>query len=327
MAKPIKGTDGSDFLFGTDGSDIIEAKAGDDVISGGKGNDDIDGGLGIDTAVYRGNYSDYVLSFKGTGNDKVTITDTVANRDGTDQLKHVEFATFNDAMVNLQTGETSQWQYFINAEVDEKGQKASTEDVINGNGNSATGYNLARNEDAGVELGFQVKYRQGPTVLATDPNGYADGVLHFQVNDGPQSTANGSFQNNANRAAWSFDYSIITGLNGAPTDLSDFTFKLRVDVDRTAAVDYQVFTMDAVGSGSANVHWINQYGDLVVDDNGIAGEVAQNSRNLAFYDVDHGTNGTQVYDPSFGAGRFDIVLEAYQGVQLVGINHIVVDVV
>jgi hypothetical protein len=71
--------------------------------------------------------------------------------------------------------------------------------------------------------------RQGPTVASVD--GYDDGVLHFVVNDGAQSTRNGSSTDNAARASWSFEYSIATGLNGATTDLSDFTFKLLYDVD------------------------------------------------------------------------------------------------
>jgi serralysin len=91
MAKPIKGTNTSDSLWGTDGDDNIQGKAGNDIVSGGKGNDDIDGGQDIDTVSYAGIYADYVLSYKGTGNDKVTVHDTVAGRDGTDDVKHVEF--------------------------------------------------------------------------------------------------------------------------------------------------------------------------------------------------------------------------------------------
>ena len=199
--------------------------------------------------------------------------------------------------------------------------------MINGSGNLPTGYNLAVSEEAGIELGFQVKYRQGPTVLATDANGYADGVLEFQVADGPQSTANGSQSNVANRAAWNFDYSIITGLNGETTDLSDFTFKLLVDIDASSGTDYQEFTMVPGGAGSANVSWVNQFGDVVVDDQGIAGMVAQNSRNFAFYDVDHVTPLTQPYDPAFGAGEFDIILQAFDGANLIAQNHIQVDVI
>jgi Ca2+-binding RTX toxin-like protein len=120
MAKPIMGTNGTDVLVGTNGADDIQGKGGDDVITGGKGNDSIDGGQGTDTAVYSGNYEDYVLTFKGTGNDKVTIADTVANRDGTDQLKQVEFAKFNDAVVNLRSGDT--WHYHVNATLDDSAQ-------------------------------------------------------------------------------------------------------------------------------------------------------------------------------------------------------------
>jgi hypothetical protein len=85
----------------------------------------------------------------------------VNNRDGTDSLKHVEFLQFADATVNVENG--AQWHYVVNGEVDETGQKPGTEDVINGGGNSALGYNLARNEDAGIELGMQIKYSRGPS--------------------------------------------------------------------------------------------------------------------------------------------------------------------
>src|SRR5215208_2792400 len=184
--------------------------------------------------------------------------------------------------------------FFVNGEVDEKGQKPATEDVINGTGIPATGYQLVRADDAGIELGLQVHYRNGPVVLPTDGNGYADGVIKFQVADGPQTPATSpGFPAAPNRAAWSFDYSVITGLNGESTDLADFTFVFKVDIDPTAATNFQAFTMSPVGTGSAGVHWTNQFGDAVVDDNGILGEVAQNSRNLAFYDVDHVTPGTQ----------------------------------
>jgi hypothetical protein len=326
MAKPIQGTKQNDpvaVLTGTNGNDKLKGKDGNDTLKGGLGNDDIDGGGGIDTALYTGSINDYVISFKGTGNNKITVS---GGTDGADSLKNVEFLQFDDGAVNVTNG--AQWQYFVNAEVDESGQKPATEDVINGSGIPATGYNLAVNQTAGVELGMQVHYRQGPTVLASDVNGYADGVLHFQVNDGPQSTANGSQSNVANRAAWSFDYSIITGLNAATTDLDDFVFQFLVDVDPTAATDYQVFTMEPGGAGSAGVHWANQYGDVVGDDQGIAGQIAQNSRNLAFYDVDHVTPLTQPYDILFGPGQFDVVLQAFDlSNNLIAQNHIVVDVV
>src|SRR4051812_1549457 len=102
MAKPIQGTKQADLnLMGTDNNDTMQGKDGNDFITGGKGNDNIDGGNGIDTAVYSGNYADYSITAKGTGNDKITVSDSVAGRDGTDQLKHVEFLKFADAIFDV----------------------------------------------------------------------------------------------------------------------------------------------------------------------------------------------------------------------------------
>jgi hypothetical protein len=121
---------------------------------------------------------------------------------------------------------------------------------------------------------------------------------------------------------------VITGLNGETTDLSDFNFKLLVDVDPTTGTNYQEFTMGALGTGSANVHWTNQFGDAVLDDAGIAGEVAQNSRNMAFYDTNHITPGAQPYSLTFGPGNFDIILQAFDPMShLIAQNHILVHVV
>jgi hypothetical protein len=219
MAKPMQGTKNNDNLNGTPGEDQIQAKDGNDTITGGKGNDNIDGGQGIDVAVFSGNYDDYAITFahpgnrNGHGSDdlQVSVSDSVAGRDGIDQLSHVEWLMFGDALVDVSNGVS----YFADALVDEAAQKPGTDDVINGTGIPANHYGIVRADSFGLELGLEVHYRQGPTVTATDPNGYADGELHFTVNDGPQP-------GNPTRAAWNFDYSIATGLNGVPTDLSDF---------------------------------------------------------------------------------------------------------
>src|SRR5687767_3519907 len=102
MAAPIKGTKQNDLnLVGTNNADKLQGKDGNDFITGGMSDDDIDGGKGFDTAVYSGSYFDYLIAQKGTGNDKVTVTDTVSNRDGTDSLKHVEALQFADGTVVL----------------------------------------------------------------------------------------------------------------------------------------------------------------------------------------------------------------------------------
>src|SRR5436190_5935237 len=102
--------------------------------------------------------------------------------------------------------------------------------MINGTGIPATHFGIARNEGAGVELAFNLHHRSDSVVdpvthtsmyAPTDANGYADGVLTYQVQHGPAVGVGG-----VPKAEWSWDPSIATGLNGQTTDLHDFTFKL-----------------------------------------------------------------------------------------------------
>ncbi|MBX9824727.1 MAG: cadherin-like domain-containing protein [Xanthobacteraceae bacterium] len=437
MAKPIQGTpQNNNPIVGTSKSDKIQGKGGDDVIIGGRGDDSIDGGKGFDTAVFSGSFFDYAISIKGTGNDKVTVTDLVADRDGTDSLKQVEALQFQDVTIRLdqnnaaitradsagtdedhsvtinvlsndadfeghalgitqvdgqaisvggtvvlasgatvtlnanQTltydpanafqglngGETGNdsftytvtdsqgavsspatvslaidgaWEaptYTVNGTLDESAQKPATNDMIVGSGIPASGFGLAHADDAGIELGLQVIYRQGPTVTTADD--YADGVLKFAVNDGPQSTANGSSANNAGRASWSFEYSIATGLNGETTSLDDFKFKLLIDTDPTAAINYKTLVLEPEGTpqpaNQSGFQWRDADTHLVAiaDDAGNA-NVTQNSQNYAFYGLPGYNAGTGFAGP----GEFDIVLQAYDSSDtLIAQNHIQVDV-
>jgi hypothetical protein len=230
----------------------------------------------------------------------------------------------------LQNG--SQWDYAVNATVDPSAQDpASPGNLYAGSGIPATNFGTARNEDAGIELGLQVIYRQGPTVTTTDD--YADGVLHFQVNDGPQSTANGSLANNATRAAWNFEFSVATGLNGETTDLSDFTFKLLYDVDPGLGTNYRTLTLEAEttpqAAGQSGFQWRDDGTGLVFisDDEGTA-NVTQNSENYAFAFFQNFLGGA--YGPAgfVGPAHFDIQLQAFDATNgLIAANHIVVDVI
>ena len=326
MGRPIKGTKQADILTGTSGKDHILGKAGDDTITGGLGNDVIDGGKGTDIAVFSGDYDDYVITLKRQGhnchgNDDFMLT--VAGADGIDKLKSIEWLQFDDAMYNVANGNV----YIVNGMVDESAQKPATDDIIAGTGIPASGFGIVQNQDAGIELGLQVIYRQGPTVLSTDD--YTDGVLHFAVNDGPQSTTNGSSSNNANRASWSFEFSIATGLYGEPTDLDDFTFQLLYDVDPSAATSYRVLTLEPGGVGSSGHQWRDQGTGLVFigDDAGNA-NVTQNSENYAFSFFQaflaspYGTSNAFA-----GPAQFDIILQAFDGSHLLASNHIAVDVI
>ena len=74
------------------------------MITGGGGNDTIDGVSGLDTCVYSGVLSAYTIN---SGSSMTwTVRDTVANRDGTDTLTHIQRLQFSDAMIALDIGPT-----------------------------------------------------------------------------------------------------------------------------------------------------------------------------------------------------------------------------
>jgi hypothetical protein len=223
------------------------------------------------------------------------------------------------------------WNYGVNVAPDPAAQDpASPGNLFVGTGIPAENFGVARNETLGIELGLMVLYRQGPTVPSTDT--YADGVLNFNVASGPQSTANGSLSNNPNRAAWNFTFSVATGLNGATTDLNDYTFQLLYDVDPGAGTSYRTLTLEPEGTpqaaGQSGFQWRDQPFPVayISDDEGNA-NVTQNSQNYAFNFYQSFL--TSPYGPtnSFsGPAQFDIILRALDGTQIVASNHIVVNV-
>ncbi|MBC1189783.1 calcium-binding protein, partial [Microcystis aeruginosa BLCCF108] len=89
---------GNDTLRGFKGNDTLFGEQGDDRLDGGSGSDTLYGGLGDDTAVYTGNRSQY----SWTSNQGVfTITDSVANRDGIDNLYGIQKLQFSDQIVTI----------------------------------------------------------------------------------------------------------------------------------------------------------------------------------------------------------------------------------
>ncbi|HEU02067.1 hypothetical protein VSX64_12155 [Aurantimonas sp. C2-6-R+9] len=306
----------------------------DDVFQIGDPDFSYDGKKGIDIAIFESSFEDFDFARKGTGNDKVTVTDSTG---GIYEFKKVETILFNngtadlgdDVYYNTATGATTRVDTQIDASAQDGGE------MFVGSGNSVNDFVVTQSESAGVELALAVKYRQGPS---QDPVSVdADGTVHFQVEDGAQSTTNGSSSNNANRAAWSFDYSIATGLDGATTDLSDFTFKLLIDVDPTAGTEFRELTMVDPGVAVPNdtgFIWVDQDGIPRIGDDGGNANVAQNSENYAFgfiedfIDADPNTPGQQPYAPGFGPAEFDIRLEAYDGGHnLIAANQIAVEVI
>ncbi len=306
----------------------------DDVFQIGDPDFSYDGKKGVDIAIFESPFAEFDFARKGTGNDKVTVTDSTG---GVYEFKKVETLLFDngtgdlddDVYYNTATGATTRVDTQIDASAQDGGE------MFVGSGNSVNDFVVTQSESSGVELALAVKYRQGPS---QDPVFVdADGTVHFQVEDGAQSTTNGSSSNHSNRAAWSFDYSIATGLDGATTDLSDFTFKLLIDVDPTAGTEFRELTMVDHGGAITNdtgFVWFDQDSTPTIGDDGGNANVAQNSENYAFgfiedfIDADPDTPGQQPYAPDFGPAEFDIRLEAYDGGHnLIAANQIAVEVI
>jgi len=187
-----------------------------------------------------------------------------------------------------------------------------------GSGNSPNNYHIEDNHTLGIELGLKEHFRTGNDIAPTSVD--ANGVANFVVPAGTQvvDPAHGVGSADAGRSAWNFDYVVATGQDGQTTSLSDFTFKLQVTQNGT---NTHIFTLDPTTHG-----WIDQANPTI----GFGGDdfnhpatvgtmthVAENSVNLGFAPL------VSAFGPlasSTAAGTtYDIQLEAFKGVQLVGL--------
>lgn len=317
MATPIKDIPHSDgTLNGTSGNDNIQGKDGDDKITGGQGNDNIDGGRGIDTAVYFGSYSDYAVTFADTGNLKITVADSVAGRDGTDSLKKVEWLQFSDALVDVAMNTAHIASGTLDSSsYDTKGTPSTADDeMFFGDGNLPTNYNIARINGYDVELGLKIHYRTGDDILPASVG--PDGTVSYVAPDGRQvvDPAHNVSAANPNRGAWNFDFSVNTGLNGNTQTLADYNFRIVITDDDG---DTGVFDMQHVAPGITP--WTNTpLTGGFADDDGLNPQLSQNSVNFGFAFMQN-IFGTTDWD---AAGQtYDIQLQAFDGVQLIGVVH------
>ncbi len=95
LSRVTNGTSGDDELIGSSDNDLLSGGAGNDTLTGGAGADDVLGGAGADTVVFRGNRADYGISYS-ISNQRFTVADQMAGRDGTDTVGEVEFLQFAD---------------------------------------------------------------------------------------------------------------------------------------------------------------------------------------------------------------------------------------
>lgn len=122
---------GADYMEGSFRREIILGRNGNDTIRGGGGDDFIDGGEGVDWAIYADEFQSFEITYQQNTGFYVVQHNVGAWHQGTDTLKDIEFATFeegpegNDIFIvplPMEDGPTfSQTNALLNAESQEIG--------------------------------------------------------------------------------------------------------------------------------------------------------------------------------------------------------------
>lgn len=135
-------------ISGTSANNVLLGTGQDDVLTGGAGNDRVWGGAsGNDTAMYSGNFSDYIITDNDNGS--LTIVDKRVGGDGTDVVRDIETFRFADksvAAANVVTAASSYGQVitgsgegeFMTAAFMQQLFGAHTSDIMAGNGGNDT---------------------------------------------------------------------------------------------------------------------------------------------------------------------------------------------
>ena len=174
-------------------------------------------------------------------------------------------------------------------EVTEQGLRTLDADLLDGSGNIFVGtgntgqnYNVSANHGAGLEIGLKIHYRQGVDILPSEQA--ADGTavylvpLGTQVSDPAHSVINPA----ANRAAWSFDFSVNTDTSGTSgKTLADYNFTITIS---DGEGNTQIY--DLVHGGPATTPWqlrgAPAFTGFSDDDGAVHTTLSQNSVNIGF---------------------------------------------
>lgn len=204
----LRGGGGRDLIFGGDGNDIVFGEGGDDtliggavtgadganVLEGGEGNDLLIGTGAYTVARFRGSYAEY--NFTRNADGTFTVTDTHADRDGTDTLKDISALNFADISqvaisaslpnygygmpANDQIDVSGPGPYVISAanllanDKDFAGLVLSIRQLLDVNGNA-----IARGANGRVVGGLAALSADGNTITFTPDAGFT-GVMKFK---------------------------------------------------------------------------------------------------------------------------------------------------
>jgi hypothetical protein len=119
------GGNGKDELHGTAGDDTLLGANGKDLLYGHLGNDILDGGNGVDTAVYAGSRSEYIVTQTSTGY-------SVSGPEGTDTLVDVERLQFGDTALEDAQFITHLYANVLGRAPDEGGMQYHLDEIAHG---------------------------------------------------------------------------------------------------------------------------------------------------------------------------------------------------
>jgi len=197
---------------------------------------------------------------------------------------------------------------------DNNGTATTADDeMFFGDGNKPTNYNISVDDKTDIELGLKVHYRQGDDITPTSVD--SDGTAHYKVPAGTQvvDPAHDVPSARADRAAWSFDFSVNTGLDGSTKTLSDFDFRIII---KSGDGEQDTFDLQHVAPG--NTPWLNTaHTGGFEDEDGSNPQLSQNSVNLGF----------NFFTSTFGADAlnagesYDITLQAFDHGKIVAQVH------
>jgi VCBS repeat-containing protein len=189
----LSGGAGGDVLIGLDGDDILDGGGeadtltggdGDDRLTGGAGNDGLYGDAGNDTAVFSGNFADYLISDLGGGTFEV-VDQRAGAPDGTDRLDNIENVAFADGTFGLAA-------LFNAAPVAQDGAASGDEDTVIAGQAAASDVDTAPAQLAYGLVGINGGAQHGSVILNPDgsfaytPDADFNGTdsFTFVVNDG-----------------------------------------------------------------------------------------------------------------------------------------------